>query len=52
MTEKELLELAQEKAKEEYEEDTGECWDEADKYEREDYVFSAYMTLMQNNNTK
>ena len=43
---KKLWEQAQHIAKERYEEDTTEgAWEEADKYEREDYVFAAYMEL-------
>ena len=37
---------AREIAKEKYEEDTTEgAWEEADKYEREDYVWAAYERL-------
>ena len=43
---KEIWELAQELAKERYEEETTDgAWDEADKYEREDYVFTEYFKL-------
>ena len=46
MYSKDLWELAQQQAKEKYEEDTAEgAWEEADKYEREDYVFAAYFRL-------
>ena len=46
MDDKELWNLAQQKAKEKYEEDTAEgAWEEADKYERQDYVFAAYLRL-------
>lgn len=41
MTDKELWEKAQKKAQKEYDGD----WEGADKYEREDLVFSAYMEL-------
>jgi hypothetical protein len=44
MTDNKLWELAQKQAKKEYEEENG-SWDDADKYEREDWVFSAYMKL-------
>lgn len=39
-----LWKSAQEQAKKEYEKEYG-CWDDADKYEREDWVFSVYMKL-------
>ena len=50
MTEKELYELAQQKAIEKYEGD----WEDADKYEREDLVFSEYLKLKTevNNNAR
>lgn len=32
-------------AKERYEEENGCSWEEADKYEREDYVWAAYMEV-------
>lgn len=44
MNDKELWKLAQQKAKEEYEENWG-SWEEADKYEREDFVWAAYEKL-------
>lgn len=47
MADKELVELwkkAQKMAKEEYEENYGN-WEEADKYEREDFVWAAYEKL-------
>ena len=42
---KTLWEEARKKAKETYEEETGEDWENADKYEREDYVFAEYLRL-------
>ena len=43
---REIWELAQKLAKERYEEETTDgAWDEADKYEREDYVFTEYFKL-------
>jgi hypothetical protein len=39
---------AQEQAKNEYEKECGR-WDDADKYEREDWVFSAYIKLKEGN---
>ena len=48
MSDQELWKLAQEQAIKEYEEEHG-SWDDADKYEREDWVFSAYMKLKENN---
>jgi hypothetical protein len=36
--------MAQEQAAKEYEKSHG-CWEDADKYEREDWVFSTYMKL-------
>ena len=44
MLDEELWKAAQEQAKKEYEKECG-CWDDADKYEREDWVFSAYIKL-------
>lgn len=44
MDDKKLWETAQRRAKKEYEKECG-CWDEADKYERQDLVFSEYMKL-------
>jgi hypothetical protein len=44
MTDERLWEIAREQAIKEYEEEGG-CWEDADKYEREDLVFSAYMKL-------
>lgn len=41
MTDKELWEIAQEQAIKEYEGN----WEDADKYEREDCVFSKYIEL-------
>lgn len=43
--EKELWKQAQEKAKEVYEEENGGSWEDADKYEREDWVFAEYEKL-------
>ena len=40
-----LWEEAQARARERYEEECGGDWEEADKYEREDYVFAEYMKL-------
>lgn len=48
MSDQELWKLAQEQAIKEYEEEHG-SWDDTDKYEREDWVFSAYMKLKENN---
>ena len=48
MSDQELWKLAQEQAIKEYEEGYGN-WEDADKYEREDWVFSAYMKLKENN---
>lgn len=45
MDDKEILELAQEIARAEYEEENGTSWDEADKYEREDWVWSVFERL-------
>jgi len=36
--------IAQERARREYEEELG-CWEDADKYERQDLVFDAYMKI-------
>lgn len=47
MLDKELWEIAQKQAQKEYEKEYG-CWDEADKDERADWVFSAYMKLKDN----
>lgn len=44
MSDKQLWEKAQKKAKGEYEKYYGD-WEEADKYERQDLVFSEYMKL-------
>lgn len=46
-TEKEidLWRKARELAKEEYEEENGSSWEEADKYEKEDYVWAAFERL-------
>lgn len=44
MFDEELWQIAQKKAKKEYEKEYG-GWDEADKFEREDWVFNAYMKL-------
>lgn len=41
VTDEELWKIARKKAIEEYEEEYGD-WEEADKYEREDWVFSKY----------
>lgn len=49
MIDEKLWKLAQEQAIKEYEEEYG-CWEDVDKYEREDWVFSAYMKLK--NSTK
>ena len=48
MTNQELWKKAQQQAKEEYEEEWGEgSWEErADKYEREDHVFTKYFELI------
>lgn len=43
-TDNELWALAREQAIKEYEKECG-SWEEADKYEKEDWVFSAYMKL-------
>ena len=48
MTDEKLWEMARQRAIKEYEEE-GECWEDADKYERQDLVFSAYMKLKMNN---
>jgi hypothetical protein len=42
---KDLWVQAQQQAVKEYEKNYG-SWEEADKYEREDYVFAAYFKLM------
>lgn len=47
ITFKELWAMAQEQAIKEYEEEYG-SWENADKYEREDCVFSRYMKLKEN----
>lgn len=44
MTEMELWEKARKQAIKNYEE-AGDCWEDADKYEREDWVWSAYLEL-------
>lgn len=44
MTDAKLWEIARKQAIKEYEEEGG-CWEDADKYEREDLVFSTYMKL-------
>jgi len=44
MFDEKLWRIAQEQAAKEYEEECG-SWDDADKYEREDWVFSVYMRL-------
>ena len=41
---KEIWAEAQHRAQIEYEEELGN-WDEADKYEREDFVFTAYLKI-------
>ena len=43
---KTLWEEARVRAKKKYEEECCEDWEEADKYEREDYVFTEYITLV------
>lgn len=48
MLDDELWKKAQEQAKKEYEKEYG-CWDEADKDERADWVFSAYINLKEEN---
>ena len=48
MSDQELWKLAQEQAIKEYEEAYSN-WENADKYEREDWVFSAYMKMKENN---
>ena len=47
----ELWKKAQHQAKIEYEKEYG-SWESADKYEREDWVFSAYMKLKEKYNVK
>ena len=44
MIDEKLWELARKQAIEEYEKEYG-SWEDADKYEKEDLVFSAYMKL-------
>lgn len=44
MVDEKLWEAAQKRAKMEYEKEYG-CWEDADKYERQDLVFSEYMKL-------
>ena len=44
MFDEKLWKAAQKQAKKDYEEECG-SWEDADKYEREDWVFSAYMKL-------
>ena len=51
ITMEELWTMAQKQAIKEYEEDYG-SWEDADKYEREDWVFSAYMKLKEKYNVK
>lgn len=48
MLDKKLWSIAQEQAKREYEKECG-SWEDADKYEREDWVFSAYLKLKEEN---
>lgn len=50
MCDEKLWEMAREQAIKNYEEEYG-CWEDADKYEREDWVFSAYMRLKEENNS-
>ena len=45
MTDDTLWTNAQEIAAREYEAENGEAWEEADKYTREDWVFSVYTRL-------
>lgn len=51
MTDKELCKLAREQAKKEYEKENG-SWEDADKEEREDWVFSVYMKLREEQDIK
>ena len=44
MLDEKLWRIAQEQAKNKYESEYGD-WEEADKYERQDIVFSEYMKL-------
>ena len=46
---KTLWEEARVKARKKYEEECCENWEEADKYEREDYVFAEYIALTRGN---
>ena len=45
MSDTQLWKEAQEIAAREYETETGSYWEDADSYEREDWVFSVYMRL-------
>lgn len=47
MLDENLWKIAREQAIKEYEESHG-FWEDADKYEREDWVFSTYMKLKSN----
>jgi hypothetical protein len=44
MSDEKFWQEAQQKAKDEYEKEYG-CWEDAEKSEREDLVFSAYIQL-------
>lgn len=44
MFDEQLWKKAQKQAKKEYEKECG-CWEDADKYERQDWVFSEYTKL-------
>ena len=43
-----LWKQAQEIAAKEYEAENGEAWEDADKYTREDWVYSVYRQLKEN----
>lgn len=45
-----LWEKAQKQAKQEYEKEHGGSWEDADKSEREDWVFSMYIKIKEEKN--
>ena len=51
MCDEKLWKMAREQTIKDYEEECG-CWEDADKYEREDWVFSAYMKLKEESRAK
>ena len=47
---KHLWQTAQQRAKQEYEKEHGCSWEDADKSEREDWVFSMYIKIKEEEN--